>query len=304
MSLLQSKKAPIFIIIIVIIILILLFFFTYVKKAKIRLETYNDILSSFNTSYGKMSYIDQGSGETILVFHGLFGGYDQGYDSVKNFADDYRIIAPSRFGYPGTDLPENSTVKDQAKAYLELIDSLGIDKVYVLGTSAGGSCATRFALEYPDRVKGIILYCSNASPIQKPAPSEIIDYAAVPKFFCNDFMMWVSGPIMKSMMNMSSETWLSIFPVSERKDGIVNDGYNANRDFEINYDEYTLEKMKTPVIALHAKDDNMADYDRVANMIKRFPNGKLISFETGGHMLQGNDKEVENAVKQFINNTK
>lgn len=304
MSLLQSKKAPIFIILIVIILLILIFFFTYVKRAKIRLDTYNDMLSSYNTSYGKMSYIDQGKGETILVFHGLFGGYDQGYDSVKNLKDDYRIIAPSRFGYPGTDLPENSSVKDQAKAYLELINNLGIDKVYVLGTSAGGSCATRFALEYPDRVKGIILYSSNASPIEKPLASEIPDYSAVPSFFCNDFMMWASGPIMKGVMNMSSETWLSIFPVSKRKDGIVNDGYNANRDLEVNYDEYTLEKMKTPVIALHAKDDNMASYERIENMIKRFPNAKLISFETGGHMLQGNDNEVETAVKQFINSTK
>lgn len=301
---LNYKKLPILIILLIIILLILILFITYVKKSKTKLESYNDILSSLNTSYGKISYIDKGSGDTILVAHGLFGGYDQGYEGFKNLDSEYRILAPSRFGYPGSDLPTNATVKDQAKAYLELIDSLNIDKVYVLGTSAGGSVAIRFALEYPERVKGLILYCSNAIDSEKPAIDKIPGYAAVPKFFCNDFVMWLSTPIMKNVMNMSDETWATIFPVDQRKNGIVNDGYNANRDMLVNYDDYTIEKMKTPVLALHAKDDKLADYTKVENMIKRFPNGTLVSFETGGHMMQGHEKETETALKQFLNKNK
>ena len=43
---------------------------------------------------------------------------------------------------------------------MELLDKLGIDKVYLLATSAGGSIAIRFALDYPERTRGLILYCS------------------------------------------------------------------------------------------------------------------------------------------------
>ncbi len=295
----KSKKYVI-IGVIIIVLVVLILFFLYLNRAKKRLNSYDSLKNTIDTRYGKLSYIDYGSGEIILVAHGLFGGYDQAYDSVKNLSDEYRILAPSRFGYPGSDLPSESTVKDQAKAYLELINSLNIDKVFILGTSAGGSVAIRFALEYPDRVKGVILYCSNALQEKKPQESDIPKYNAVPKFFANDFMMWLATPIMKNVMNMSSDTWLSIFPISKRKEGVINDGYNANRDMDINYDDYILESIQVPVLALHAIDDKMASYEKVKNMVERFPNGSLITFETGGHMMVGKEIEVEDSLKEFI----
>ena len=62
------------------------------------------LLESVNLSYGKMSYVDTGEGEAILSVHGIFGGYDQAYDTCKDLSLDYRIIAPSRFGYLDSDI--------------------------------------------------------------------------------------------------------------------------------------------------------------------------------------------------------
>ena len=50
-----------------------------------------------------MSYIDEGDGEVIISCHGICGGYDQVYDTLADKTDTYRILAPSRFGYPGSD---------------------------------------------------------------------------------------------------------------------------------------------------------------------------------------------------------
>ena len=68
-----------------------------VKKAEERLASYN--AKTTDLSYGKMTYVDKGTGDVILSVHGIFGGYDQAYETCENFATDYRIIAPSRFGY-------------------------------------------------------------------------------------------------------------------------------------------------------------------------------------------------------------
>jgi hypothetical protein len=62
-----------------------------------RLETYN--AKEVQLSYGTMTYVDQGDGDAILSVHGIFGGYDQGFDTMSDKPEDYRIIAPSRFGY-------------------------------------------------------------------------------------------------------------------------------------------------------------------------------------------------------------
>ena len=85
-----------------------------VKENKSRLATYN--AQTIALSYGDMTYVDSGEGEVILSFHGIFGGYDQAYDTCKDFCSDYRIIAPSRFGYLGSDVSGDGTPAKQAEA--------------------------------------------------------------------------------------------------------------------------------------------------------------------------------------------
>ena len=46
-------------------------------------------------SYDEITYVDSGEGEVILSVHGIFGGYDQAYDTCKDFCSDYRNIALS-----------------------------------------------------------------------------------------------------------------------------------------------------------------------------------------------------------------
>ncbi len=132
-------------------------FFRYrraVTDSKERLRKYN--ANTAWLSYGKMTYIDRGNGETVLSVHGIFGGYDQAYGSAELFKDEYRIIAPSSFGYLGSDVYGDGSPEYQAKAYIELLDMLGIDSVFVLAASAGGTAAFRLALDYPERIKGLI----------------------------------------------------------------------------------------------------------------------------------------------------
>lgn len=291
-------------IVVVLLIVMEVKYLSWMNKAKARLETYQDKVKTVTTSYGKMSYIDEGSGEALLMIHGLFGGYDQGYDSMKDLEDKYRIIAPSRFGYLGTDFPNRATVTDQAHALRELLDELGINKVYVVGTSAGGLCALKFGILYPERVQGIGLYCSGAIPVTKPNQDEIVKYASIPKPLCHNFAVWAIGPIMKRAMNMTDDVWLSVFPVDERAKGVINDGYEANLDGEKHFEDYTLEALKVPVLILHAKDDKMANYERIEKMATRIPHVEMISFETGGHMMAGNDEAVEEAMIQFIEKNK
>jgi len=117
-----------------------------------------------------MSYVDEGAGEAIPISHGIFGGYDQSFTSLSQVSGDgYRKISISRFGYPGSELPENPKPENQAKVFNELLDELGTKQVYILTTSAGGAAGLRFALNYSARVKGLILLSSCAPDKQRSA---------------------------------------------------------------------------------------------------------------------------------------
>ena len=267
-----------------------------VKAGYERLETYNH--KEIELSYGTMTYVDEGSGEVILSVHGMSGGYDQAFDTVANRSSTNRIIAPSRFGYLGSDVPENPTPKEQALAFAELLDKLEIDKVYLLATSAGGTVAIRFALDYPERTNGLILYSSVAPLTEKPESYAV--YQGPPEFLCSDFGMWLISPFFEPIMGMKSDTIHTMLPVSERRDGMILDAKVANPDMARNFDDYPIESLQVPTLIFHAKDDKMADYSLMEKAARRFPGSTFITFETGGHLMDGHGAEIDSALDAFI----
>ncbi len=267
-----------------------------VKKAYHRIKTYD--AKKITLSYGNMTYVDKGKGEAILVVHGICGGYDQAYDTVKESFFDYRIIAPSRFGYLGSDVPENPVPKEQAKAYVELLDKLDIDKVYVLATSAGGTDAIRFALDYPERTKGLILYCS-AAPLTQELDT-YLKYQGPPSSLCYNYPMMLISPLFKPLMGMESSTIYSMLPIDERHDGMVIDASFTNPDMARNFNDYPIESLKVKTLILHAKDDKLSKYETMKQAVARFPNCTFVSFDTGGHLMNGHSKEIEKALNEFM----
>lgn len=278
-----------------------------IRAAYERLSDYD--VKTIDTEYGKMSYMDEGSGETIVLSHGIFGGYDQAFVSLKSLVgNDYRKIAPSRFGYPGSDLPSDPTPKNQAKAFLNLLDQLSVQKAYIITTSAGGAAGITFAIEYPERVKGLILL-SSGIPDAKKTREEIKGMTGPPAPIVNDFPMWLStkyfGFIFKSMFgsDIDNAMYNTMLPVEPRKKGIKADGTITNLDMDINFDDYKIEKITAPILVVHAKDDPMVKYQNVKKVITRI-NAKTAIFETGGHLITGQGNEVSRKIKEFIKETR
>ncbi len=266
-------------------------------KAREKLGSYNKI--ELDLSYGKIGYLHAGEGEVILSVHGIFGGYDQAYENIKSRVGKNRIIAPSRFGYLSSDIKGEGTPKEQAEAFNEFLDSLKIEKVFVLGTSAGGTPAIRFALDYPERVKGLILYCSAMPVIEQP--EEYLEYQAPPKPFLSNYAMYLISPLMPVIMGMEASTVKIIMPVAGRKEGVILDGEITNPDMDRNFYDYPIEELKVPTLIVHSEDDEVASFKKVEAAKHRFPNLTLVTFPDGGHMMRGHGKEIDLALDDFIN---
>ena len=255
-------------------------------------------------SYGDMTYIDEGpvEGEVIFVAHGLFGGYDQGFNTGAPLKDTHRVLAPSRFGYPGSDVKGAGTPKDQAAAFVELLDELDVDKVYVLGASAGGTPAIRFALDYPERCKGLILYSSAAPRVERP--EKIVEYQGPPAIIVNDFFMYLFAPLFKPLFGMDPDTINNMMPISERSEGVGLDAAITNPDMERNYDDYPIEQLKVKTLVFASWDDATADSQAMHDALARFPDATSVFFDDGGHMMEGHGEEIETVLKEFIEHTR
>lgn len=266
-----------------------------VKHASLKLLSYG--ARAAELSFGKMTYVDEGAGEAILCSHGIFGGYDQAFDTCRDYVKTNRIISPSRFGYLGSDILGDGTPKEQAQASVELLDFLGVEKVYILGTSAGGTVAIRFALDYPERTKGLILYCSAPPLTQKP--DKYVKRQGPPPPLINNYAMFILSPLFNLVMGMNPTTIYSMLPINKRRTGVEIDATITNPDMAKNFSEYRLEELHAQTLIFHAKDDRLVNYYDMEKSIPRFPRVDFVSFETGGHLMTGHSADIKIALEKF-----
>src|SRR5688500_13411417 len=120
-----------------------------------------------------VEYAERGSGEPVLVLHGIFHNCVGGLFSIRDLFTDRRVIAPSRFGYLGSSMPADATAEQLADALAALLDALDIDQIDVIGESAGATSALQLTLRHPERVKHLAVLVGNlpGSPTAVVQPS-------------------------------------------------------------------------------------------------------------------------------------
>ncbi|MGI5217655.1 haloalkane dehalogenase [Nocardia sp. CA-290969] len=125
----------------------------------------------FESSAGRVHYIDEGAGTPILFCHGSPTWSFLYRHIVKDLRDRYRCIAVD---YPGFGLSERPagfgyTIAEQTAVLGELIDHLRLDGFVVMGQDWGGPIGLGAAVTRADRVRGIVLGNTVFWPIEAPA---------------------------------------------------------------------------------------------------------------------------------------
>ncbi|NDC41042.1 MAG: alpha/beta hydrolase [Chitinophagia bacterium] len=104
---------------------------------------------------GKYNYLEEGTGEPLVLLHGLFGALSNFKDLVDHFKHQYRVIIPL---LPLFDLILlDTTVAGLAKFVAKFMDHHDLQKVNLLGNSLGGHVGLVYTLKHPERIKSIIL---------------------------------------------------------------------------------------------------------------------------------------------------
>lgn len=109
---------------------------------------------TFTLHDSSISYIDIGEGPTILLGHSFLWDSSMWWPQIAALSEHYRCIVPDLWGHGlSSPVPENTTnLKNIAEQYLQLMDSIGIDKFSVVGLSVGGMWGAELALLAPKRV--------------------------------------------------------------------------------------------------------------------------------------------------------
>jgi pimeloyl-ACP methyl ester carboxylesterase len=119
------------------------------------LTFHGSVIGQFIPAGGlKVHYTVSGKGDVLLLLHGGYQDLHMWDPQTAYFSKFYKVVLidlPCHGQTTGLDT--NLLVADVVRI---VIDSLHIRKVVVGGLSLGGACAVDFALDYPDRVNGLI----------------------------------------------------------------------------------------------------------------------------------------------------
>ncbi len=104
---------------------------------------------------GKFEYIDEGSGNVLLLLHGLFGALSNWEHVVNEFKKDFRVIIPLM---PIYSMPrKKASVEGLVDFIEEFVDTQELKDLTLLGNSLGGHVGLVYTLRFQSNVKKLVL---------------------------------------------------------------------------------------------------------------------------------------------------
>lgn len=273
--------------------------------------------SVIDTGAGALEYAVAGDGPPLMMIHGTGGGFDQGLLFAAALRSrGFRVVAPSRFGYLGSAFPEESSPAHQADVLVELLDHLGIDRLPVLGGSAGALTAAEFALRHPDRCShlGLLVPAANLTN-RDPVEFSAVQRAMVGAVLGSDFLFWSLSRLAPNQMirtllatdpallqtvsedeRRRARTILDqIFPIGRKIDGLRTDGFWAGTPSPTAY-----ERIAVPTLLLSCEDDLFGTAATARQLAARIPGADLALYPTGGHIWLGHDADFADRIAAFV----
>jgi pimeloyl-ACP methyl ester carboxylesterase len=260
------------------------------KQAYRRISSGGKVLQ---TALGAIEYTEFGQGSPVLIVHGSGGGYDQGEYFARLIGGNFHWIAPSRFGFLKTPVPNGASSEMQADAHTYLLDALGIERAAVVGISGGGPSALLFAQRYPKRTTCLVMG-SAVSHLIPPRPTA---QALVFNAFLNNFVYWsivhtsksgllaalgvpvtVQKELPEEQLTRAYAFLEQIMPMGARRDGQLLEQHMSA------YDTDQIHSLHTPTLVVHARDDTLVPFDHAAFTAQKIPESQVVALEKGGHL--------------------
>ena len=206
------------------------------------------------------------------------------------------------------------TYWDSAIANLQVLEALGIETAFALGTSQGGWIATRMALLDPDAIRGIVVV-GTSMDFESPASMErgcwdgsgfctpAIDALAAPVgdewVVDDDFVLGVlAAGLGEDVSEAEKQFWLRTY----RANYTADDGRHRLRTATVNLRdrdglEARLDGVTCPVLWLQGTADQVYSVANAQDGIARFtcsPSAELQIVEGGQHFLTASDPDTAN----------
>lgn len=257
---------------------------------------------AFLENQGARIYWDeQGKGEPVLLIMGL--GYPSylWHRTRPTINERYRTIALDNRGSGQSDAPAGPySIALMASDAAAALDAAGVESAHVFGLSMGGMIAQEFTLQYPGRVRSLILGCTApGGPNAVRAEKRVTDVlTARDKSFeeltqaMRPFVYDPSTPADRIEEDLAiRRKW---FPRPE--------GYMAQLQGIYAWEAYSrLDKIAAPTLVIHGEGDQLVPPGNGKLIASRIAGSKLVMLPHASHIFTTDQPEAaRRAIMDFL----
>lgn len=240
----------------------------------------------------RTNYHDAGQGHPVILIHGSGPGVSAWANwrlNIGPLSQQARVVAPDMVGFGFTDRPPGIRYeKAQWIAHLAaFMDALKIEQADLVGNSFGGGLALAFAIQYPARVRRMVLMGSVGVSFPLTAgldavwgyePSienmkRLLDIFAFDRRLVTDELAELRYKA--SIRPGVQESFSSMFPAPRQA------GIDA-----LASDEQDISRLQQPALVIHGRDDRVIPRDASRRLFELLPNAELHMFGRCGHWTQ------------------
>jgi 3-oxoadipate enol-lactonase len=247
----------------------------------------------FAQNQGTKIYWDQqGEGAPLLLIMGLGWTSQMWHRSRPVLAAQFRTIAFDNRGVGQSDVPPGPyPIALMASDAAAVLDAAGVERAHIWGMSMGGMIAQEFALQYPQRVRSLILGCTAPSgPNAVQAEREVIQLLFAPRTTpeevakaINPYIYDADTPEGRKDEDLAvRRPW---FPTAE--------GYLAQLQGIMAWEAYSrLPQIAAPTLVIHGESDRLVPPENGRRITARIPNAELVLIPHASHIFPTDQTEA------------
>jgi 3-oxoadipate enol-lactonase len=246
---------------------------------------------------------EQGQGEPVLLIMGLAYPSQMWYRIRPLLASRYRTVALDNRGIGRSDVPPGPyPIALMASDAAAVLDAAGIESAHVFGVSMGGMIAQELALQYPARVRSLILGCTAAGgPTVVRAEPEAIQMLMNREKMSPEQAVEAPVPFIydpatpRARIDEDIAVRRPWFPSPA--------GYAAQLQGILGWEAYRrLGQIAAPTVVIHGESDRLIPPGNAKLIAERIPGAKLVMIPHASHLFLTDQTEVSHhVILQFLN---
>lgn len=236
----------------------------------------------------RLFYELHGHGEPLVLLCGLGGDHTFWQPSLPVLGAHYQVLVFDPRGSGQSETPEAPyTMAQLADDLAGLLDALGWPSAHVLGFSMGGNVALTFALQFPARVRKLVLGATYA--VMNPqvrlfldAVLEVYAHGATPRQMFQLIAPWLFST---AFLTRPEAATLLQFAEDEPYPQPLyawRNQYAAQRAFDL---VAQLPQLAVPTLILAGGHDRLAHPEDAQLLARHLPQAELVLLPEAGHLL-------------------